>query len=154
MKLPAWLGQWVPVARLLRRDSVSAFQAALEGGFLVAAADGTVDVYEHAVLRRAVHTLMESEPSEDDVTHLLASFRDRLHADGADARCAAVGRVLATGNLAQPGLKLAAAIAYCSGGLDARELATMEKLARAAGVEEQSLRFILQSVEGEVEAPG
>jgi tellurite resistance protein len=146
MSLTSVLDHLAPLARSLRKGRVPKggdpsllFNAVIEGGYLVAAADGTVDPAELATLKRAVLTLTGDELASEELDALVDDLIDLRKTHGEAARCKAVGELLAAHKSADEGLYLAAAIAYASNGLDRKELAVLERIALAAGVSQAAL---------------
>jgi tellurite resistance protein len=146
MSLKTVLDHLTPLARSLRKGRVGErgdpsllFNAAVEAGYLVAAADGTVDSAELATLKRAILTLAGDELSSDELDSLVDDMIDLRATEGEAERCRAVGSLLGSHKAADEGLYLAAAIAYASNGLDRNELSVLERIATAAGMSQASL---------------
>ncbi|MDP3279041.1 MAG: tellurite resistance TerB family protein [Deltaproteobacteria bacterium] len=158
MSLGTVLDHLLPLARALRNDKVSEdggdpsllFNTIVEAGYLVAAADGTVDAHELTTLKRAVLVLTEDDVSVSELDELVADFVDLRKTLGEDDRCRVVGRVLQSHHAAEEGLSLAAAIAYASNGLDANELKVLEKIAVHAGQSIASVAAIASQVRDEL----
>lgn len=158
MSIRTVLAHLTPLARQLRhaaavegdRDPALVFNAVVEAGYLVAAADGSVDPTELATLKSAVRALSEDEVSAEEIDTLVEDLIDLRRSEGEGARCEAVGRALLDSRSAEEGLYLAAAIAYVSAGLDARELAVMERIASAARLPGATLAAIATSVRDEI----
>lgn len=146
MSLRTVLDHLAPLARSLRKGRVPEggdpsllFNAAVEGGYLVAAADGTVDAAELGTLKRAILALAGDDLRSDDLDALVDDLIDLRSTEGEAARCKAVGELLAAHKAADEGLYLAAAIAYASNGLDRKELAVLERIAQSAGLSQAAL---------------
>lgn len=157
MTLRTVLAHLAPLARSLRRsvlrngaDPALLFDSIVEGAYLVAAADGTVDATELASIKSAVHVLTEDEIAEEDVDQLLGDLVDLRSREGEDARCAVVGKTLAESDTVTDGVRIAAAIAYVSAGLDLRELAVLHKIATAAGMAPSALTQVVNHVRDEI----
>jgi tellurite resistance protein len=161
MSIQTVLAHLSPLVRELRTsilpgggDPALLFNAVVEAGYLVAAADGAVDPAELGTLRQAVAVLTDGDMSADEIAMLVADLVDLRKSEGEAARCKSVGEVLAAANASEQGLYLAAAIAYASGGLDARELGVMEKIAAAARVPGSVLATLATSVRTELARRG
>jgi tellurite resistance protein len=157
MSIQTVIAHLAPLARQLRSsilpgggDPAMLFNAIVEAGYLVAAADGDVDDRELDTLKSAVATLTEGEMPQSDIETLLEDFIDLRKSEGEESRCKAVGAILREANCSEEGVYLAAAIAYVSAGLSETELAVMEKIARAAHVSGAQLAVIATSVRDEI----
>src|SRR5579864_6812751 len=124
MSIRTVLAHLTPVARQLRAsilpgggDPALLFNAIVEAGYLVAAADGTVDETEMDTIKGAVATLSDGEMAQDDIDRLMEDLVDLRRAEGEGARCKTVGRLLRESGASEEGVYLAAAIAYVSAGL-------------------------------------
>ncbi len=157
MSIYTVIAHLAPLARQLRSsilpgggDPALLFNAIVEAGYLVAAADGTVDPTELETLKKAVGTLTDGEMSPSEIDTLLDDLVDLRETQGEKSRCSAVGAMLRDANAGEEGLYLAAAIAYVSAGLSAPELAVMEEIARTARVSGAQLAVIATSVRDEI----
>ncbi len=157
MSIQTVLGYLAPLARQMRTsilpdggDPALLFNSIVEAGYLVAAADGTVDDTELETLKSAVKTLTDGEIASGDIDMLMEDLIDLRKSEGEAARCKLVGQTLAASNASEEGICLAAAIAYVSGGLSASELAVMEKIAAAARISSATLATIATSVRNEI----
>lgn len=157
MSIYTVIAHLTPLARQLRSsilpgggDPALLFNAILEAGYLVAAADGTVDPSELQTLKKAVGTLTEGEMSASEVDTLFDDLIDLRATAGEKARCSVVGAILREANAGEEGLYLAAAIAYVSAGLSAPELSVMEEIAHTACVSGAQLAVIATSVRDEI----
>ncbi len=146
-----------PLARQLRSsilpgggDPAMLFNAIIEAGYLVAAADGSVDQTEIDTIKKAVTTLTEGEMTPGDIDALIDDMVDLRKTEGEEQRCQAVGRILREARAGEEGVYLAAAIAYVSAGLSEPELTVMEKVARHAGLSTAQLAAIATSVRDEI----
>ena len=157
MSINTVIAHLTPLARQLRSsilpgggDPSLLFHAIVEAGYLVAAADGTVDDTELQTLKNAVATLTEGDMTPGDIDTLIDDFVDLRESEGEAARCDAIGAILREANAGEEGLYLAAAIAYVSAGLSEAELAVMEKLSRTARLSAAQLAVIATSVRDEI----
>src|SRR5688572_18947848 len=98
MSLRTVLAHLSPLARNFRTsilpgggDPAMLFNAVVEAGYLVAAADGKVDDAELDTIKRAVLTLTENEMTEDEVDTLVDDLVDLRRTAGEGPRCTAVG---------------------------------------------------------------
>jgi|LNFM01.1.fsa_nt_gb tellurite resistance protein len=157
MSLGTVLSHLAPLARSLRKGRVAEggdpsllFNAVVEAGYLVAAADGTVDSAELATLKRAILTLTGDDLPPEELDTLVEDLIDLRKTEGEAARCRAVGELLAAHKAGDEGLYLAAAIAYASNGLDRSELAVLERIASAAGVSQAALVTLATQVRNDL----
>jgi tellurite resistance protein len=157
MSLTTVLEHLAPLARSLRKGRVPEggdpsllFNAVIEAGYLVAAADGTVDSAELATLKRAVLALTGDEMQAEELDTLVEDLVDLRKTQGELSRCKAVGELLAAHRAGDEGLYLAAAIAYASNGLDRKELAVLERIAQAAGISQAALVTLATQVRSDL----
>lgn len=149
MKTQPLIQHLLPMARRLRsehlaegRDPSLLFNATVEAAFLVATADGHIDEEELTLLKAAVLALSEDLITRSEIDDLIEDFVELRSREGASARATAVGQMLKEQRGAAPGVKLASALAYVSGGLDYRELHVLEQVAEAAGLTADALQLI------------
>jgi tellurite resistance protein len=157
MSIRTVLAHLTPLSRQLRNsilpgggDPSLLFNSVVEGGFLVAMADGTMDETEFKTLKDAVLALNDGMMTTEEVDTLFEDLMDLRKTAGEAARCQMVGQLLHESHASEEGLYLAAAIAYVSGGLDARELAVLERIATSAHVSGAALATIATSVREEI----
>jgi tellurite resistance protein len=138
-----------PLARQMRSgkaphggDPALLFTAVVEAAFLTAAADGEVHDAERAAFKDAVRALAEDHISGGELETLLRDLADMSRTEGHAARCEKVGTILRQGHAAAMGLKVAAAVAYVSGGLSSGELDTLRRLAAAAHISHDHLDLL------------
>ncbi|MCA9596479.1 MAG: TerB family tellurite resistance protein [Myxococcales bacterium] len=116
-------------------------------GVLVANADGTVDEQERALLSDVFQTLLETNLTPELVDALIRASAEVIQAAGAEPRARLVGAILHDCDAAEPGLRVALAIAFSSEGLSADERSIIDKIADAADVSQEHLAELVKEVE-------
>lgn len=106
----------------------------LDLGVLVANADGQVDPDERAVLLDVFQALLETNVSAAQVDHLIRASVEVIELAGVDARIRLVGAILDDCHAAEPGIRVALAVAYASEGLSAAERDVIDRVADAASL--------------------
>jgi len=120
------------------------FRAAVEAGYLVAAADGTFDDTERETLVKAIEILSVGAVIEWEVESLLDECAARSEKDGAAKRAEAVGKELSGLGAAEPGLLIAAAVARATKKIDKKEAEILKAVAAAAGLSPDELTAIVK----------
>lgn len=120
------------------------FRAAVEAGYLTAAADGDVDETERATMVRAVDMLSEGAVIEWETETLLDECEERAKAQGGAKRAAAVGAALKALGHAEAGLYFAALVARASKGIDKKEAEVLKAVGTAAGVSTDAMKDIVK----------
>ena len=101
----------------------------VEAAFLVANADGEFDETEQVAFRHVVVTACQGLVVERQVSALLADLTDQLAEDGMDKRVQMVSKSIAREDQAREVLRIAALLAYVSGGVSDVERNVLGKLA-------------------------
>jgi tellurite resistance protein TerB len=122
------------------------YTCAVEAGYIVAAADGHVGDDERATMVRAIDLLSQGAVIEWELDSLLDGCKERVSAEGSDARAVAVGRELKELGGAEAGLLFAALVAGASGGIDKKESAVLHAIGKAAGVAKGKVTALLKRV--------
>ena len=120
------------------------FRAAVEAGYLAAAADGTVDDDERRAIVRAVEILSVGAVIEWEAETLLDECATRAQKDGNEARCAAVGKELKDLGQPEAGILFAAAVAHATKGVDKSEKSALESIGKAAGLTGSQVKDIVK----------
>ena len=120
------------------------FRAAVEAGYLVAAADGNFDETERETLVKAIEILSVGAVIEWEVETLLDECEARSEKEGAGKRAEAVGGELEKLGSAEPGLLLAAAVERATKKIDKKEAETLKALGAAAGLTGEQLSAIVK----------
>jgi tellurite resistance protein len=110
-------------------EAARLFEAVVEAAFLVANADGEFDAAEQSAVRHVVVTACGGFVVERQVSALLADLGDQLGEDGVDRRLQVISRSIAREDQAREVLRIAALLAYVSGGVSGVERAVLAKLA-------------------------
>ena len=120
-------------------DAAALFESVVEGAFLVAHADGDFDDTEQAAFQHVVLSACRGKVLERQVVALLADLEDQLGEDGMDKRCKMVARGVHKAEQAKEVLRIAALIAYVSGGVSAEEKRVLAKLCTEFGLDGAAL---------------
>ncbi|MEZ4442490.1 MAG: tellurite resistance TerB family protein [Polyangiaceae bacterium] len=112
-------------------QAASLFEAVIEACFLVANADGDFDEKERQTFEQVVHEACQNTVQRSEVSALVSDLLDQLEEDGVAARVHMIGRIVSSEAHALEVLRIAALMAYVSGGVDATERAVMDQLAAA-----------------------
>jgi len=124
------------------------FRLAAEAGYLTALADGAEDAAEREALVEALETLSKGIVIEWETEGFLGEAWGRISAEGADARCAAIGQRLKELGNAEAGVLIGAIVAYASNGIDKTEAQVLEKIGAAAGLERKQVAAIVKKARG------
>jgi tellurite resistance protein len=124
----------------------------LEAASVVAVADAHADEEERAVLDEVARAFAGTALDAAARARLVRGATASLEKVGMQARCEGLGKRLLSLRQAELGLSVAVLVAEASHGIDPPELAALQKMARAAGLGEASLRSILQRVDEELES--
>ncbi len=123
-------------------------------GVLVANADGEVDEQEHELLSDVFQTLLETSLTPEVVDALISASREVIQAAGAEPRARLVGAILHDCDAAEPGLRVALAIAFASEGLSAAERGVIDRIADAAGVPPGRVDELVEEVKKHTDSGG
>jgi tellurite resistance protein len=103
-------------------------------GVLVANADGNITQSERAMLYQVFQALLDTELTAEVVDALVSASVEVMELAGMEARARLVATILHDCDAAEPGLRVALAIAFCSEGLSDAERAVIDRIAEAAEV--------------------
>jgi tellurite resistance protein len=123
------------------------FEAVVESAYLVAQADGTFDEEERQAFQHVVLSACEGTVAARQVTALLRDLQDQLAEDGVEKRIRMVARAITRPEHALEVLRIAALVAYASGGVDASESDVLANLAREFRLDRDALATVLEEVE-------
>jgi tellurite resistance protein len=115
--------------------AVALFEAIVEGAYLVAAADGVVDVDERRAFERVVTTACGGAVPPKSIAALVADLADQLAEDGMDRRIQVVASQVHKREHAREVLRIAALLAHSSDSVSDVERTVLAKLAGACGLE-------------------
>ena len=115
--------------------AVVLFEAIVEGAYLVAAADGVVDLEEKHVFERVVTAACGGVVLERQITDLVGDLAALLERDGMDKRVAEVGAQVRKKEHGQEVLRIAALLAVASNDVSRVELDVLQKLAKSFQLE-------------------
>ena len=115
-------------------------------GVLVAAADGSVDEGERAMLSDVFQTLLGTSLSGEVVDHLVTASREVIEAAGAGPRARLVAAILLDCGAVEPGIIVALAVAFASEGYSGAERAVIEGIADAAKLPRARLEELVTKV--------
>jgi tellurite resistance protein len=116
-------------------SAASLFEAVVEAAFLVANADGEFDATERQTFEQVVHEACQNTVQRSDVTSLVSDLHDQLEEDGVPARIKMLAGVVKSVEHAHEVLRIAALMAYVSGGVDDNERQIMDQLAAGFGLD-------------------
>jgi molecular chaperone DnaK (HSP70) len=133
----AWRTRFAP-------EVVALLSAMLEGAWLLARVDGTIDPSERATLSAVITTVTGGSLRTPEIDDLLDEAATKLLQQGLGARCAAVGEALAGAGVSEAGLRVALAVAAASYGVSLAESVTAAAIARAAGIDDARADEILR----------
>lgn len=136
-----------------RPEVVALLDAVIEGAWLIARVDGSVDRAERRVLSEVIRAVARDGLRADDIDDLLDQAATRLLRDGLSARCDAVGRTLAGAGFAEAGLRVATAVAAASNGVSLAEGVSVTAIARAAGLDDVRADAIVRETLATLAAP-
>lgn len=115
-------------------------------GVLVANAEGSVRDRERELLSEIFQTLLETALSPDVVDALIRASVEVIEVAGAEPRARLVAAILRDCDAAEPGLRVALAIAFASEGLSDPERAVIDRVAEAAGVPPERVAELVEEV--------
>ncbi|MGO8996437.1 MAG: hypothetical protein ACLQVI_24240 [Polyangiaceae bacterium] len=125
----------------------------LEAATLTAIIDEVADDVERHTLKAGAQALCFLELDDAAVDKLVSSTRGAAVAEGVEGRCEKIGSRLRRHDFVEVGLAFATLIAQVSHGLDARELALLQRIARAAGLPDSELGALIARVDGLLSGP-
>ncbi|MFO0625289.1 MAG: hypothetical protein U0325_06680 [Polyangiales bacterium] len=125
-------------------EVVTLLSAMLEGAWLLARVDGTIDPSERATLSAVIATVTGGALRTPEIDDLLDEAATKLLHEGLAARCARVGEALAAAGVGEAGLRVALAVAAASYGVSLAESVTAAAIAGAAGIDDARADEILR----------
>jgi tellurite resistance protein len=126
--------------------AVVLFEAIVEGAYLVAAADGVVDLEEKHVFERVVTAACGGVVLERQITELVGELAALLERDGMDKRIAEVGSQVHKKDHGREVLRIAALLAVASNDVSDIELDVLRKLAKSFDLEADDVDTALADV--------
>ncbi len=115
-------------------------------GVLVANADGPVDEQERDLLIEVFQALLETKLTPEVVDALISASAEVIEVAGSEPRERLVAAILHDCDAAEPGLRVALAIAFASEGLSDAERLVIGRIAGAAGVSEERVTELAEEV--------
>jgi tellurite resistance protein len=131
----------------LAGDTFAVMTNLLEAACVVAIADGQVDEAERDVIQEVARTLCFVELPEAAVDALVESVAAAVAAEGVERRCEKIASRLASLDLGEVGLGVAALVADVSHGVGTEEYAALAKLAEALGLGEGILAERIRGID-------
>lgn len=125
----------------------------IEGAWLVARIDGSVDRAERSLLADTVSTLTRGGFLSPDVDNVLDAAAAMLLREGLEARCVAVGASLAERGVASLGMRVLLAVAAVSDGVSIAERVAVRAIGAAAGLSDAELEALRRETLAELAAP-
>jgi tellurite resistance protein len=123
--------------------AASLFEAVVEAAFLVANADGEFDPTERATFEQVVSQACHNTVQQGDVHSLVSDLCDQLDEDGVDRRIQMIASVIADDHHKLEVLRIAALMAFVSGGVADTERHVLDKLASGFGMPAGSVEAAL-----------
>ncbi len=131
-------------------EAARLFESVVEAAFLVAKADGTLDPAERAAFQHVVVAACGGSVLERQVSALLVDLAEQLAEDGLDQRVRMVASGIAREDQAREVLRIAALLAYVSGGVSAGERGVLHKLAAALNLDETAVEAAANEAESAI----
>jgi tellurite resistance protein len=123
------------------------FEALVEGGYLVACADGEFDADERRTFERVVTDVCSGAVPPPAVEALVADLQTQLSEDGIDKRIAAVAANVTRKEHAHEVLRVAVLLAQASHDVSSEERAVLAKLGAALGLATSEVEEALSDVQ-------
>lgn len=139
-------------ARCEARPSQPGVDIAIDLAVTIANADGSIDESEMEALSKTLYALIGEGLTPEQVQLEISSSLQTIRAQGTLSYGQALGGSLASLGAGEEGLRLAAAIAYASRGLNPEERVVLEAIAQAASIPGEVLERILREVQSAFEA--
>ncbi len=127
-------------------QSAALFETIVEASFLVAYADGVFDDSEKNAFCTVVLEACRGAVTPQSLEALMADLGDQLAEDGVDKRIAMVAQTVNRTDHQREVLRIAAFIAYASGGVSDVEHEVIAKLTRAFELDESETDTVLFEV--------
>jgi tellurite resistance protein len=127
-------------------EAARLFEAIVESAYLVANADGEFDATEQGAFEHVVLSACDGRVAERQIHALLADLHDQLTEDGVEKRIDMVARSIARQDHGLEVLRVAALLAYVSGGVSDVERTVLDRLARAPGLDAGATSSALSEV--------
>jgi hypothetical protein len=125
----------------------------LEAATITAVCDDVADDVERHTLKAGAHALCFLDLDDPSVDKLVSGTRGAAVAEGVEGRCDKIGARLRKHGFVEVGLAFAALIAQVSHGVDARELAVLQRIGRAAGVPDSELAALVARIDSLLTSP-
>jgi tellurite resistance protein len=123
-------------------------------GVLVANADGSIDAQERALLVDVFQTLLETKLTPEVVDGLISASAEVIEIAGSGPRSRLVAAILHDCDAAEPGLRVALAIAFASAGLSESERLVIDRIAASAGVPKARVDELVEEVRKHTDGQG
>lgn len=132
--------------------AASLFEAVVEASFLVANADGEFDETERQTFEQVVAEACQNTVQRSELSALVSDLQDQLQEDGMEARVDMVSNVIRNDEHALEVLRIAALMAYISGGVDDTERAVMVKLSGQLGLPDDTVDQAIEQAKTALES--
>ncbi len=132
--------------------AASLFEAVVEASFLVANADGEFDEKERQTFEQVVAEACQNTVQRAELSALVSDLQDQLQEDGMAARVTMVSNVIRNDEHALEVLRIAALMAYISGGVDDTERAVMVKLSGELGLPDGTVEQAIEQAKSALES--
>ncbi|AKT42441.1 TerB family tellurite resistance protein [Chondromyces crocatus] len=135
-------------------DAAALFEAVVEATFLVAHADGHFDAEERAAFQTVVSSACGGAVKAPRLDALIADFTEQLAEDGQEKRTRMIGRTITVHHQQMEVMRMAALMAWASGGVSAEERVTLELLAAGLGLARGSVDTVLAQAAAALDLDG
>ena len=133
-------------------EAAALFEACVEATFLVANADGHFDDEERSAFQSVVVAACQDAISPAQVEALVTDLREQLGEDGLEKRARMVARTITRPEHRLEVLRLAALMAYVSGGVSEPERRVLEALCREFALEPSAVNSAIDQARYALEA--
>jgi len=128
-------------------QAAALFEATVEAAFLVANSDGVFDDDERSAFQSVVAEACNYLVQEDQLEALLSDLSESLAEDGIEKRTRMVARTIVRRDHQLEVLRIAALMAYISGGVSTHERHVLEHLARGFDLDSTAVERALIEAE-------
>src|SRR5215813_7380541 len=128
-------------------QAAALFEATVEAAFLVANSDGVFDDDERSAFQSVVAEACNYLVQEEQLDALLADLSESLAEDGIEKRTRMVARTIVRRDHQIEVLRIAALMAYISGGVSAHERKVLEHLARGFDLDNAAVENAMREAE-------
>lgn len=136
-----------PIGARDRSEQKAIVSSFLKAAAIAAISDGVADEVERQTMQAVARTLCQVELDDATLATLVDGASQAASTDGLEVRCDRIGATLLALGVSDLGLAVAALIAQVSHGVEARELAALLRIAKAAGLDEPTLVALIGRID-------